>query len=386
MKALFINWGILMMDIPVGLKNIGIEADVYEKDVSILTYVEEEREELCTYLRKKPYDFVITYNFVRSVSDACEEAGVVYASWIFDSPQIDLYTKPAFNKCNFVFCFDKVQTKRMKERGIKNVFYLPLAANVNRVLQLKLNPSDMKKYSADISFVGTLYENNHYNREIGGLVKEEKEYLDKIILDTAMHWGEEYSVFERIDEQMSKKLEKYVLPRADYEIEHPYFYELYYVARKVTEIERVCILNGLAMRTKVDLFTKSDTSALEGVHIHPPVDYNEEAPKVYNLSRINLNITMRTIETGVPQRVFDIMGAGGFCLCNWQKEAEELFEPDKEIVLFKDMEELLAKAHYYLTHEEERLFVALNGWKRVQEEYSYEAALKKLTAVLKRNG
>lgn len=378
MKALFIDWGIQMQDIPQGLRKIGVETEVYREEISILQYVDEERERLSVFLRKNPYDFVITYNFVQSVSDACEENQIPYMAWIFDSPQIDLYTKAAMNECNRIFVFDKRQYERMRQRGIRHLYYLPLATNADRIAKLKLTRQDIAQYSSDISFVGMLYEKNHYNREIGGFAEKEKKYLDEIILKKVMHWGEECSVFGTISKEWSRRLDKHVVPWEQYDIDHPYFHELYYIARKVTEIDRVCILNGLALEHKVDLYTKSNTAALEGVQVHGPVSYNEEAPKVYNLSKINLNITMRTIESGIPQRVFDIMGACGFVLSNWQEEAEELFVPDQEIVLFRDMDELVYKVNYYLEHEQERLQIAVRGWQKVRECYSYEVALQKM--------
>lgn len=381
-RALFIYWGIEMYDIPVGLERIGVTTDIYEEEISILTYREEEKERLSAFLKKNRYDFVISHNFIRQVSDACEEQGIRYAAWIFDSPQIALYTKEAENSCNYIFVFDKMQYERMKERGIKNLFYMPLATNVDRVSLLRITQEDIEKYSSEISFVGMLYEDNHYNKTVGKFSREQKEYLDQVIVKNALHWGRNYSVFHTVSEEMSKELEELVLPWEWYEIDHPYFHELYYLVRKVTEIDRICILNGLALEHQVDIYTKSDTHNLEGVRAKGYVTYNEEAPKVYNLSRINLNMTMRSIETGVPQRVFDIMGAGGFVMSNWQEEAEELFVPDQEIVLFHDMEELIYKVNYYLKHEQERLKVALNGYRKVKELYSYEVLLRKIIACL----
>ena len=34
-------------------------------------------------------------------------------------------------------------------------------------------------------------------------------------------------------------------------------------------------------------------------------------------SKVNLNITLRNIKTGIPLRALDIMGAGGFLLTNY---------------------------------------------------------------------
>ena len=112
------------------------------------------------------------------------------------------------------------------------------------------------------------------------------------------------------------------------------------------------------------------------------INYDEVMPKIFYLSKINLNITLRSIETGVPLRVFDIMSVGGFVMSNYQEELEELFVPDKEIVLFKDIPELLDKVNYYLSHEEERIRIAMNGYKKVREQYDIQHAVSKILKIV----
>ena len=43
-------------------------------------------------------------------------------------------------------------------------------------------------------------------------------------------------------------------------------------------------------------------------------------PLVFQNSKINLNITLRSIKNGIPLRAIDIMGAGGFLLTNYQND------------------------------------------------------------------
>ena len=83
-----------------------------------------------------------------------------------------------------------------------------------------------------------------------------------------------------------------------------------------------------------------------------------EMPLVFHESRINLNITMRPIATGLSLRLFDVCGCGGFLLTNWQEELPELYEPGVEAEYFGSKEELLDKAGYYLEHDEERAEIA----------------------------
>ena len=95
-----------------------------------------------------------------------------------------------------------------------------------------------------------------------------------------------------------------------------------------------------------------------------------------------MNITMRSIESGVPLRVFDIMSVGGFVLSNYQEEIPELFEEGKEIVTFRTPEELVDKADYYLKHEKERMRIGLNGYQKVKKCYTYEQQLNKIISIL----
>jgi len=46
-------------------------------------------------------------------------------------------------------------------------------------------------------------------------------------------------------------------------------------------------------------------------------------------------------------RIFEIMGAGGFCLTETSNEVSDFFVLDKEIVTFKNFQELLEKAKYF---------------------------------------
>lgn len=46
----------------------------------------------------------------------------------------------------------------------------------------------------------------------------------------------------------------------------------------------------------------------------------------------------KSIKTGIPLRLFDIMGAGGFLITNYQSEITQYFDIDKELVVYDSME------------------------------------------------
>jgi spore maturation protein CgeB len=97
------------------------------------------------------------------------------------------------------------------------------------------------------------------------------------------------------------------------------YYGILTLSRKLAEVERITVLNNLANYFDVHLYTGSNTENLINVNCHGFIDYHTDMYKVFNLSKINLNITLPSIETGIPQRIFDILGAGGFVMTNYQE-------------------------------------------------------------------
>ena len=111
---------------------------------------------------------------------------------------------------------------------------------------------------------------------------------------------------------------------------------------------------------------------------HGIVDYYTEMPLVFNRSRINLNITRRGIQTGMPLRAIDILGSGGFLLSNFQSDFLEYFVPGEDFVYFESREDLIQKVDYYLAHDKEREQIAQAGHEKVMHCYTYERKIKHL--------
>jgi spore maturation protein CgeB len=147
--------------------------------------------------------------------------------------------------------------------------------------------------------------------------------------------------------------------------------------RLVTGVERKNLLNLAASHYETHLFTQKNTDGLENVKIHGGIDYYREMPEVFRNTKINLNITLRSITSGVPLRVFDILGAGGFCLTNFQEGIREHFMDGEDLVMYTSAEDMLEKIQYYLKHEEERKKIAKQGHETVKK-YSYENTLGKM--------
>ena len=146
--------------------------------------------------------------------------------------------------------------------------------------------------------------------------------------------------------------------------------------KKVTVNERRNILTEMGKRFNTVLYTSPGTKPIEGVCDLGLASYNEKMPRVFHRSKVNLNITLRSILSGVSLRVIDILAAGGFLITNYQAEIAEYFEDGVDLVMAYTPEDMIQKTAYYLQHEDERKEIALNGQKKVFENFAYTKLLQ----------
>lgn len=385
MKCLFVPAHNSIYDIPWALQSMGYTVDVLESaPFDPNNSVAEQNETLTTYLQNSPCDFVISYLFIPAVSDVCTNFNTAYISWTYDSPLTALFTPSIFHTTNYTFIFDKMQCKRLVDSGVPHIFHMPLAVNLERTGCLDITAEDEQTFSHDISFVGGLYESNTYNALIQAFPENLQLELKLYLMQNMCHWEAPRNWAE-----LSKNCMDFLYSQTDISswnqtslLSDATYLGLLFFPRKLAELERVTVLNTLAQDFDVHLYTKSPTDFLQNVHTHTSVDYYTVMNKIFYLSKINLNITLSSIETGVPQRILDIMGCGGFVLTNYQEEIEDLFEIGKEIEVFRSIEELREKCAYYLSHEKERLTIAMNGYKKVRDSFSYQHQLQKMINIV----
>jgi len=329
---------------------------------------------------KENVDLVVTYDFCPGVSKVCNEKGIPYLAWVFDSPLAELYLREVRNTCNYICVFDRRQYERlMAEKRIPHLLYVPLSSEVEVFSGVTIYEGDELKYGGDVAFVGRLYNNESWSAVLEGAKPEIKEEVERLLSEGLCKWDGEESLFGRASDELievlASKLSAGVLDI--YEWDKRYLCESLKLARRKNEVERVELLEKLSEKYQVVLYSDGNIPEEMGaVEKRPWVDYWKEMPKVFKLSKINLNITSRSIESGIPQRVWDIMAAGGFCLTNYQTEIEEYFEIGKDIEVYHDLDELERKVDYYLTHEEERKRIAQSGYEKVCAEHNYSKRLQ----------
>lgn len=374
-----------MKDIPITLRSLGYEVEEYPIKQNADVLNDEEIKGVVRTIGEHRITHLFSIHLIYNLAVAADKTGVKYISYIWDAPYIKLYTPfGRLNNCYFSV-FDRLDCERFVQAGIPHVQYSPLAVNPWSVN--KWNEKAAKKlkgsYHDEICFVGSLYEKNLYDEKINDIPPNMQDYFTSIFEEAAFRWDG----INRIYGKTGKEILEYmylVNPNLKMnnrmDIDDVQVFERLYLVRKIANIERIAILSMLSEEYRVTLHTASDVDVnlLGNVNIKPPISPGEDTTRVFAGSKINLNISLKGIEGGTPQRVMDVMAAGGFMLTNYCPETADLFVEDKEIVMFKTPEELFDKADYYLTHDDERQEIAKRGQNKVLECYTYEKKLKKI--------
>lgn len=99
--------------------------------------------------------------------------------------------------------------------------------------------------------------------------------------------------------------------------------------------------------------------------------------EVYNSAKICLNLPDFEAEEAITPRTFEILGAGGFQIADYKNSLKDFFEIDKEIVCFKNIDELKQKISYYLENDKERKAIAEAGHKAVTK-HTFKHRIEKI--------
>lgn len=347
----------------------------------------EIEAELISSLRKETPDIVFSFNYFPVISNVCKKEAVRYISWIYDSPYVMLYSYTVINPCNTIYVFDKELYLEFHNAGIQTVHYLPLAANTNRLDKIlpegtdTLNPQNISRlpYLYDVSFIGSLYneEHNFFDR-MTSLSDYTKGYLDAIMSAQMKVQGYNF-IQESLAPVMDDLYQALPMdPNPDGVETKEYLYAQYVINRKITGLERAELIHAVAEHFHFDLFTPNAGFAIPNLTNHGTVDYYEQAPLVFKQSKINLNISLRSIKSGIPLRAFDILGSGGFLLSNFQADYLDDFAPGEDFDYYESREDLIDKINYYLTHDEERIAIAKNGHDKVAGHHTFRHRVREM--------
>lgn len=355
----------------LGITVIEDDTEVYQKSIAPADRIRLISEQILAHQAA----FVFTINYFPYISQICERLKILYVCLSVDCPVLELFSDTIYNKCNRIFLFDYNQYLQFKAENPDCIFYLPLATNVNRWDNLLSGNEASSSIAAsyDVSFVGSLYTEKSPYLALS-LSAFDRGFCDGLIEAQLKLPGlgliEEAITPELISSIKASAAGFHALPDSFTDTD-AYVASNYYLGMQASSLERIRTLNALSENFQVDLFTRSDTSAVTNVRCHNGVSTHREMPLVFNRSKINLNITIRSIQSGLSQRIWDVMGCGGFLLTNYQEELPEYFEIGKDLECYENISDCMQKVQYYLAHDDIRREIAANGYKKVKAMHTY---------------
>ena len=384
MKILFYRYGsICEEDVIEAFKEYGIDTneileEVYNKHLLPGDCVRI----LNAALNKENYSFVFSINFFPTVSDVCNIYHIPYLCLIVDSPVLELYSDSIRNSYNRIFLFDKALYNEFHPYNPDCIFHIPLATNVrrwNRVIEA--DTSD--RFSSEVSFVGSLYtEKSPLN--LDNAPDYIKGYVDGLIEAQLKIYGY-YFIDNLLTEELSNEILNqmpghYVFPDK-YRIDNRGLVSQLYIGSKISAEERLRVFHRLSQKYDVDIYTGSDTTSLPKLHNRGLAKTHTEMPLIFNHTKVNLNITSKPIRSGIPLRVFDVLGCGGFLITNYQSELPELFSIREHLEAYESIEDLDNKIQFYLEHPELRKEIARNGYEYVKSNHTYTVRIGQMISL-----
>ena len=103
-------------------------------------------------------------------------------------------------------------------------------------------------------------------------------------------------------------------------------------------------------------------------------------------SRVALNTHIDiSPDSASNMRLFEATGVGTCLLTDWKANLHELFEPDTEVVAYRNAAECIAQVKYLLENEAERRRIADAGQRRTLRDHNFDARAAQIDAIIRLN-
>lgn len=253
----------------------------------------------------------------RNILERLRENGIPSAFWFVEDFRVFEYWKDVAPLYDYFFTIqDGEFFDHLRALGVKNFYYLPLAADPLVHRPLELSEKEREEYGSDLSFVGMGY----YNR---------RNFLLHLIDFDLKVWG-----------------------------------------------------NGWEGLRVLQPFIQRDGKWVS----------TDECVKIFNASKINLNLHSSTIHEGVNPygdfvnpRTFEIASCGAFQLVDSRSHLRRFFDKE-EMITYTDLRDAREKITYYLKNGRERKDVARMARKRVLKDHTYTKRMEEAMSFMVERG
>ncbi len=336
-KILLIDYVLLIRDIEIEFKTLGHSVKkIQPRELSIDSF-----SAICAEFQP---DIIFSINFSPPLALLASQKKVRYISWTIDPLPSERYQiLEGTNKdLLLLFIHDKNEKKTFENLGLE-IYFLPLAAPEKLRKPIK-NKSSISSYSCNISFVGNSlggeFLESKKNLKTLGFSREQLKNIQQWLLNffTTDADFNNFIGFNNSSVNIPKKFFDTIQSNQKAELIDAFDGWISYLLRS----ERVISLE------KFDIKIYGDSHwARKNLNYIGRADNGEELTKIYNASRINLDLPRIYQRNIITMRVFDVLATGNVLLSEKNDAIFDFFENDKDLITYDSSSEMVSKVKFY---------------------------------------
>ena len=313
-------------------------------------------------------EIVFSVNFNDVISDFCQKKGIPYCTWVLDLPNFDLYTKSIFNACNYIGICDSYMVEKMWRLGVKKVFFLPDAVELGEKIK---DIKEEREFCLIVKHPGEVL-----NTETMSLYG--KGYLDSFIHAQRVLLGAnilEDGLLNRVYQEFvnCNPIPSHILPQM----------QKLYVADKYLAPECTARQQNIFVKNHENIITIYSDEGFEMCKSlkNPYVPDEMERRKIYAGKEFSLVLAPHILHNGIPRDVLEVIAAGGFPVCSYQKDFIYFFKRNENLAYFTKIDEFKEIILRYGNHPEERERVKENAYNLVAACHTYQSRIANMLEI-----
>jgi spore maturation protein CgeB len=342
-----------------------------------------DKEALRREIEESSPDLIFTVDHQGIIPEIIHPLRIPYVSWFGNDPFIWIERDRPYRWVSsycLVFVCERLFVDELKRFGFENVYYLPLCTNPKVFRKMRLSEEDQRRYGCNISFAGDAMAKAYWSFYNELSDRRLRDIVDEVIsIQTRNSLLPIEDILDEVRKSEGLVLDFVTLFKETFILRLQYAAAAHQRREILKEISHLGLLVSGDENWKGFLAEEMD---IKGIRFFDGkgIEY-KRLPKLYNASKINLNITKPGVRTALPMRVFDISASGAFLLTDYRRDLGELFDLEGEIVFYRDREDLRRKAEYYLAHEDEREEIANRAKERVLSHHTYKHRIEEILQI-----
>ncbi len=318
-------------------------------------------------------------NHVHGLAEACAGLGLQLVTWEID-PALDRPRRPTRPVPDaHIFTWRAAHVPQFQAVGYPHVHHLPLAAPARR-RPLVLDAETRARFGAPVSFVGESMADR-----AAGCAQAAVEAVARWLSRRGQPPTAAPARVQQLLDAQRRDLDRWILPALVRQ--HLPGLEsgaagsrLSMLLGEVVAAERR--LSRVAALAPFGIHAWGDPGwqriADRGVRVRGRAGHFDTLTRIYNATRINVDIGRLYQRDIVTMRVFDVLACGAFVLADHSEALTALLRPGVEVETWRTVGELVDKCRHYLAHPDQAAAIARRGQAAVRERHSIRARVAEM--------